>query len=420
MLAIWTWRTTSRSRPWPGHRPETLQHPVTLPGFGSTACGRTAPSTPQLSRSGIGTVIACLNCSCMGWLSWLQCRTPIIRLVPGLSLLTALRFRCIFPQELQGNADDNAYSVSFSPSGLHLAAAFYGRALRIWSLHSNGTVADRIGQLISTDGEDESWFKVAWSPSGDRLACGTDQGIIYVWTVLGNGTISAAEGRQKLSGHTDPVYSVAWAPSGAALASGSSDNTVRLWHVREDGSVKSEATQVLKGHSDLVLEVAWSPSSELLASGSGDRSIRVWPVNATTGLADVSGVQVLYGHADYVGTVRFSPAGDVLASGSDDTTIKLWPVHNNSTIGSVSSETISAHTDWIRCLDWNPMGTKIASAGSYDHSVRVFSILSVEQLRRFFIDTFPTTNFTLTPQEIFTRNVPRQLQEIFPEHPLPR
>jgi platelet-activating factor acetylhydrolase IB subunit alpha len=66
--------------------------------------------------------------------------------------------------------------------------------------------------------------------------------------------------------------------------------------------------------------------------------------------------------------VEYLPGGDTLISCSRDNTIKLWDANSG-----YCSQTIPAHSEWIRKVAVNAKGTLLASA-SKDESIIVWNL----------------------------------------------
>jgi WD40 repeat protein len=172
----------------------------------------------------------------------------------------------------------------------------------------------------------------------------------------------------KLQGHTRYVFSLAFSSSGQEqlLASGSVDGTVRLWDMRT-----MECMAVLKGHTGYVHSVAFSPDGRLLASASGDCTVRLWVVVELKEKA-ASPVHVLQGHTYWVYSVSFSPDGRQLASGgSYDNSVRLWSMPEGV------PGPVLQHAGSVRCVAFS-CSNLLASGGS-DGIVRLWDVSGISQ-----------------------------------------
>ena len=76
-------------------------------------------------------------------------------------------------------------------------------------------------------------------------------------------------------------------------------------------------------------------------------------------------------------SVAFSPDGTRLASGSFDNSVRLWDVVTGNEI-----RRFEGHTDWVLSVAFSPDATRLAS-GSYDRTVRLWDVATGDEVRRF-------------------------------------
>jgi hypothetical protein len=193
-----------------------------------------------------------------------------------------------------------AYSISFSPDDLLLAAALDGRTVRLWDVNSGRVVRNFSGGL-------RKFVYVAFSPDGRWLATGNDSKTIAMWDVA-RGKLSRI-----LKGHKQEIYAVAFSPDGRLLASASKDKTVKLWEVSTGREVHT-----LVGHESSVTNLAFSQNSRWLVSSSWDKTIKIWNVE------DGREVQTLTGHTHEIYSLALDSRSGSIATGSADGTINLW------------------------------------------------------------------------------------------------
>ena len=254
-------------------------------------------------------------------------------------------------------------------------------------------------ESVFTESFDAIWA-VATSPSGQYWATGSKRGEVRVWRV-------EREAGQILhlawQAHTDIVITLAFSPDERTLASGSFDGSVKLWDVErrallwsgwhtngtnwlafapdgdllassaQDGAVRlwdaklGTPLQELP-HPGSVLSLAWSPDGRLLASGDFVGMIRLWQ-RQQSGLTTCT--QTLEAHSNWVRGLAFAPDGSRLASASWDGTLKLWE------LGVAPSlhlrQTLVGHTERVQCVAWSPDGGTLVS-GSFDHTIRLWEV----------------------------------------------
>lgn len=104
-------------------------------------------------------------------------------------------------------------SVSFSPDGSTLAAAFFNvNAIKLWGVAT--------GEVRVLHGLGNS---VSFSPDGKTIVAGGGDYTVRIWEVATGKMIHT------LRGHKKSVDCVSFSPQGNIIASGSDDATVKLW-----------------------------------------------------------------------------------------------------------------------------------------------------------------------------------------------
>lgn len=84
--------------------------------------------------------------------------------------------------------------------------------------------------------------------------------------------------------------------------------------------------------------------------------------------------RTLSGHSDVVKSVAISPDGQLLASGSYDQTIKLWSLRTGELL-----RTFCGHTHRVTCIAISP-DAQILASGSYDRTIKLWSLETCELL----------------------------------------
>ncbi|GMJ05222.1 hypothetical protein like AT3G15470 [Hibiscus trionum] len=113
-----------------------------------------------------------------------------------------------------------------------------------------------------------------------------------------------------------------------------------------------------RGHSDDVLDLSWSKSQQLLSS-SMDKTVRLWDLISKTCLR-------IFSHSDYVTCIQFNPVDDrYFISGSLDAKVRIWSIPDRQVV------------------DWNDLHEMVTAAcytpdgqgalvGSYKGSCRLY------------------------------------------------
>jgi WD40 repeat protein/serine/threonine protein kinase len=131
-------------------------------------------------------------------------------------------------------------------------------------------------------------------------------------------------------------------------ATGNKYYKVKLWDTHT-----LEQKAVFKGHTDMVISIAWSPAGDKVVSGSKDRTVRVWDVTKLESL------YVLKGHTHYISSLAWSMDGLRLASaGSCDHTCRIWDMNSGEVLSALRLSVDSS----INCVAWSPDGSKLAVA----------------------------------------------------------
>ncbi|GMH14389.1 hypothetical protein Nepgr_016230 [Nepenthes gracilis] len=115
----------------------------------------------------------------------------------------------------------------------------------------------------------------------------------------------------------------------------------------------------LQGHRDDVLDLSWS-KSQLLLSSSMDKTVRLWNLSSKMCLK-------IFSHSDYVTCIQFNPVDDrYFISGSVDAKVRIWSIPDRQVV------------------DWNDLHEMVTAAcytpdgqgalvGSYKGSCRLYN-----------------------------------------------
>lgn len=204
----------------------------------------------------------------------------------------------------------------------------------------------------------------------DRIASAGEDGAIMLWTFDGKsvGTLTGTEGM---------VLSVAFSPRGDWIASEGSDTRLRLWHRQDDGTYvagpvfrepSSRYQQMLPNLVRWDVQWGWDRSvafttGPLLAATDFTGAAQLWSLDGSAQGPVLKGQD---GH--HVRQVAVSADGNLIATGSLGGGVNLWNLD-----GSPQGEPLTAHTDAVSSLAFDPRGGRLASA-SNDGSVLLWSV----------------------------------------------
>ncbi|KAF4584923.1 hypothetical protein EYR40_001749 [Pleurotus pulmonarius] len=187
--------------------------------------------------------------------------------------------------------------------------------------------AKKLGQLLVWEWQSESYIlkqqghyfdmnTLSYAPDGQTIATGGDDGKIKVWSAHSSFCFIT------FNEHTAPISAVAFAKQGSVLFSASLDGTVRAYDLVRYRNFRTFTSPSPVQFSSLAVD----PSGEVVAAGSTD-SFEVYMWSVQTGKL----LDILTGHEGPVCALAFNPAGaNQLASGSWDRTVRVWSVFGRS------------------------------------------------------------------------------------------
>ncbi|KAI3990460.1 hypothetical protein MKX01_021395 [Papaver californicum] len=219
-----------------------------------------------------------------------------------------------------------------------------------------------------------SIWSIKFSLDGRYLASAGEDCVIHVWQVVESER--KGDFYEKLE---DGVPYLNCLPSGspepALLLSNMENNSEKKRRGRKSISRKSISLDQVKvpesvfalsekpicsflGHLDDVLDLSWS-KSQLLLSSSMDKTVRLWHMASNSCLK-------FFSHSDYVTCIQFNPVDDrYFISGSLDAKVRIWSIPDRQVV------------------DWNDLNEMVTAAcytpdgqgalvGSYKGSCRLY------------------------------------------------
>lgn len=175
-----------------------------------------------------------------------------------------------------------------------------------------------------------------------------------------------------LLGHQRAVVRAVFSPDGRRAATASLDSTVRVW----DSYTGAELLKLQ--HPAPVRSVAISPNGALILSTATDGRGRLWDANTGQLVGQLFIPTRPFGDGTFA---DFSPDGTVAATtgigAKPDNDAEVWDVATGTLL-----RTLKGHTNYITHIAFSPDGTRIATSGGYDRTVRVWDRFNGNELLR--------------------------------------
>ncbi|CAM0901734.1 unnamed protein product [Alopecurus aequalis] len=197
---------------------------------------------------------------------------------------------------------------------------------------------------------------------------------------------------QQLAAHSGSVWCIKFSLDGRYLASAGEDRVIHVWEVSE-GERKGEllgegtASRESGGGSSPFVAVAGNGSPEVgmlllntadKGSGEKKRRPRVQSSRKSVGSDHLVVPECVFGFRDKPFCSLLGHAADVLdlswsksqylLSSSMDKTVRLWDITTSTCLKTFS------HTDYVTCIQFNPVDDNFFISGSLDEKVRIWNV----------------------------------------------
>ncbi|XP_062226239.1 uncharacterized protein LOC133924630 [Phragmites australis] len=190
---------------------------------------------------------------------------------------------------------------------------------------------------------------------------------------------------QDIQAHNGSIWSIKFSSDGRYLASAGEDCVIHVWEVseferkrEENGLCNPLVAMVCNGSPEPTLALAGVDGSHLekkrrarfLESRRSTSSDRLMVPEHMFALSEKP-IRTFVGHSEDVLDLCWSKSQYLLSS-SMDKTVKLWHISSASCLKTFS------HSDYVTCIQFNPVDDRYFISGSLDEKVRIWSIQNRE------------------------------------------
>ncbi|KAH6764299.1 Transducin/WD40 repeat-like superfamily protein [Perilla frutescens var. hirtella] len=211
------------------------------------------------------------------------------------------------------------------------------------------------GKYLASAGEDcviHVWQVLETERKGDFLFDKSEDGNFNL-LLLANGSPEPSSVSPNLEGHFEKKR------RGRSSVSRKSVSLEQILIPETVFSLLEKPICSFQGHLDDVLDLSWSKSQQLLSS-SMDKTVRLWDLSSKSCLK-------IFSHSDYVTCIQFNPVDDrFFISGSLDAKVRIWSIPDRQVV------------DWndlhemVTAACYTPDG-QAALVGSYKGSCRLYN-----------------------------------------------
>ncbi|CBI20340.3 unnamed protein product, partial [Vitis vinifera] len=266
------------------------------------------------------------------------------------------------------SATDDSQEVSFhGPERIRVRQ--YGKSCKeLTALYKSQEIQAHNGSIWS----------IKFSLDGRYLASAGEDCVIHVWQVVETERKGDLLTEKPEDGNLNLLFVASGSPEPTSMSPNVDNNSsekkrrgrssvsrksVSLDHIKVPETVFGLSEKPFcsfQGHGDDVLDLSWSSKSQQLLSSSMDKTVRLWHLSSKSCLK-------IFSHSDYVTCIQFNPVDDrYFISGSLDAKVRIWSIPDRQVV------------------DWNDLHEMVTAAcytpdgqgalvGSYKGSCRLYN-----------------------------------------------
>ncbi|KAK2639137.1 hypothetical protein Ddye_026932 [Dipteronia dyeriana] len=188
---------------------------------------------------------------------------------------------------------------------------------------------------------------------------------------------------QEIQAHNGSIWSIKFSLDGRYLASAGEDCVIHVWQVVESERKGELLEKPEDGHLNILLLANGSPEPTSLSPKHLDNHLEKKRRGRSISRKSVSLDNVVvpetvfalsdkpicsfHGHLDHVLDLSWSKSQHLLSS-SMDKTVRLWNLSSKACLK------VFSHSDYVTCIQFNPVDDRYFISGSLDAKVRIWSI----------------------------------------------